>query len=284
MERLLKDMVGEQKERNNARQTEKSTERNKDGNQERNMGEGNKAVGSVTGRSRANSVTNKSPKVSPKVSQKRKHMDNSDAIPFPVSLSSSLPPSISSSIPQFDVVDFSGTTVHAGSFYQVIAARLGIPVMNTAKGETIARNAVLARFRSDPREGRNMTVLMIDEIDKAPRRAIKELFEIMSVATSSSSSSSSSFSSYSSSSSSTPTPSFCSVVIVGIANDLRFKDSIGVSYAAQERVTVVCFKPYDVTQLQSIITSRSLGVMDARATHLIAARGLRSDRGKHILM
>ena len=128
------------------------------------------------------------------------------------------PPSLpqSTPLPRFTVISLQGNSVINDSFYQAIAAKLGIEGMTGSgtgsTGEKRARDKVLARFRNDrqcksigarggEKEAEVITILMIDEIDKAPRKAIKELLEIGACATHTSASASASASNASSSSS-----------------------------------------------------------------------------------
>ena len=208
---------------------------------------------------------------------------------------------IMETLPQFRIVDISGTIVHSDTFYQLIASRLDISLHGCGSGvmiEKAAREKVLRRFRNEQqclnnfkgdRGGRKIfpiTILMIDEIDKAPQKAIKELFEIVAHATSDSSTSTSDSSSSSSSSLSSTSNMHssqyypCSLILIGVANDLTYTCKLGISYNASERINVIPFKPYDIPELQSILNKRSKGLFDSRATYLIAARGSRSEGGE----
>ena len=184
-------------------------------------------------------------------------------------------------LPSFEIVTLQGTTVSTDSIYQSIAAQMCILGLGEGTGvgsarESLAREKVLARFlntrqcvgRESNRDVEPITILMIDEIDKAPRKQVRELLEIASAATSTSScvALGSAFA--------------CGLIVVGVANDLHFSSSSGLSHKAQERLSVVCFRPYELSQLQSILTKRSLGIFDERALFLIASRGLRSERGE----
>ena len=184
-------------------------------------------------------------------------------------------------LPEFVVVDISGPSVHLDNIYQVIAARLGMSSSDsyTAANERSAREMLLARFRNDRlclgrgktngKAAEPITILMIDEIDRAPRRVVKELLEIMGHAA-------------------YPPRGYeghpshwpCSLIVIGIANDVRFRFNLEVTYSAEERIRVICFRPYVLSQLESILRNRSQGLLNARALYLLAARGLRSEKGE----
>ena len=187
-------------------------------------------------------------------------------------------------LPQFNVVEFSGTMLHSDNCYQIIAKRLKIDLSNCiGTVEKSAREKVLKIFRNEQqcirtskgsgKEVFPITILLIDEIDKAPKKLIKELLEIMGETTSTSTSTSSSTSIHH------PQYFGCSLILIGLANDLTFSFDIKVSYDATERFKVVPFKPYEIPELQSILNHRCLGLFDSRATYLMAARASRSERG-----
>ena len=194
---------------------------------------------------------------------------------------------VKETLPQYCVVDISGTMVHTDTIYQVIAERLSINLSNCAGPiERTARDKVLSRFRNEQqcsntskgsgKEVIPITILMIDEIDKAPLKAICELLEIISHATAESPTTAPASVSMTSS----PHPYACSLILIGIANDLTFTCKLGVSFKASEHIQVIPFKPYEIPELQSILNHRSMGLLDSRATYLIAAKGSRSEGGK----
>jgi Cdc6-like AAA superfamily ATPase len=191
--------------------------------------------------------------------------------------------SASDSLPSFNVVKLQGTAVSSESFYQAVAAKLGMKELGNgtgvgSAGEVAARERVLSRFKNTkqcqgsaraPSKGLDpITILMIDEIDKAPRKQVTELLEIMASATCSATSDS---------------PWACALVVVGIANDLRFCNTVGVSHRAQKHMSVVPFEPYRPEELQSILARRSLGVFDEKAMRLMAGRGFRAEKGESTL-
>jgi Cdc6-like AAA superfamily ATPase len=191
--------------------------------------------------------------------------------------------SASDSLPSFNVVKLQGTAVSSESFYQAVAAKLGMRELGNgtgvgSAGEVAARERVLSRFKNTrqcqgsaraPSKGPDpITILMIDEIDKAPRKQVTELLEIMASATCSAISDS---------------PWACALVVVGIANDLRFCNTVGVSHRAQKHMSVVPFEPYRPEELHSILARRSLGVFDEKAMRLMAGRGFRAEKGESTL-
>jgi Cdc6-like AAA superfamily ATPase len=182
-------------------------------------------------------------------------------------------------LPTFNVVTLQGTAVSSDSFYQAVAAKLGMKELGNGTGvgtagEVAARERVMSRFlntrqcqggaRAASKGPDPITILMIDEIDKAPRKQVIELLEIVASATCTISPDS---------------PWACAVLVVGIANDLRFCNTVGVNHKAQKQLSVVPFEPYEPAQLQSILTRRSLGIFEERAIRLMAGRGNRTERG-----
>ena len=191
--------------------------------------------------------------------KKRKRMDNKIEI------------NEKDALPQYNVVDISGTMVHADTFYQVIAERLGMNVSGFGSTiEKVAREKVLERFRSEQNYSNTLkgsgkevfpiTILMIDEIDKAPIKIIRELLEIIGNTTSTSTSTSTSSHKSSSSPPSSNQSDFydCSLIVIGIANSLTFSYDVQVTYNATEHLQVIPFKPYEISELQSILNNRSL--------------------------
>ena len=180
-------------------------------------------------------------------------------------------------LPTYCVIDISGTQVHTDTFYSVIAARLGIILSK----QSLAREKVLARFRNEgnDKEAIPITILLIDEINNAPAKFIRELLEIIgqmkSVPTSSSTSSTAT-------SISNSNLCACSLILIGISNKADFSETIGISYDASNHLKVIPFSPYEPVQLMTIIQRRGLGIFDFKSATFLAWRVARVEVGKTI--
>jgi Cdc6-like AAA superfamily ATPase len=185
--------------------------------------------------------------------------------------------------------------------YQQIAERLKLPAAKGSNDE--ARVAVLDRFQTSVHaklRGKNkqplpMTILVIDEIDLAPRQTVREIMNLAEMGREEITSSgtiihngSNSYidggsvcidgvmmplwhcSSSSSSSSSQPRPTLpSSVIVIGMANSISFPEDCGVSFFATPEM--ILFETYSKEQLIDIVLSRTLGMFDDQAMMLVAA-------------
>jgi Cdc6-like AAA superfamily ATPase len=195
-------------------------------------------------------------------------------------------------LPKFVVVKIIGVEVHQDTLYQTIARELGMDSESSKSTESIVsgiayhgsnmsatreerlKKQILARFRNERQclgKGKAaektdpITILMIDEIDKAPRKIIKELLEIAADAT------------YNITSSSGPFA--CRVVIVGISNNILFNNEVNVSYRAKQAFKMVAFEPYKLAELESILIKRCMGTFSDGAISLLVGRGIRAASG-----
>jgi Cdc6-like AAA superfamily ATPase len=195
-------------------------------------------------------------------------------------------------LPKFVVVKIIGVEVRQDTLYQTIARELGMDSESSRSTESIVsgiayhgsnmsatreerlKKEILARFRNErqclgkgnaAREADPVTILMIDEIDKAPRNIIKELLEIAADAT------------YNITS--TSGPFACRVVIVGISNNILFNSEVNISYRAKQAFKMVAFEPYKLAELKSILIKRCMGTFSDGAIAMLAGRGLRAASG-----
>ena len=169
----------------------------------------------------------------------------------------------------FKLVRLQGTTVqNTDEFYSVLASRLelGIRICKSSK----ARSEVLSHFTS-PRgfaacQNREpTTILFIDEIDRAPIAAVKEVLEIVGEA----------------SRQSVEEvendwvkagPYNCNVIVIGAANNRLFCENIGISYSSQRLIFRRCFEHYKIEQLFDILKQRTEGLFGDCALKLISAK------------
>jgi Cdc6-like AAA superfamily ATPase len=212
-------------------------------------------------------------------------------------------------LPKFVVVKIIGVEVRHDTFYQTIANKLGMldsqnsnsceSTVNgtayngthmTAGREIKLKKEILARFRNDrqclgkgkaAKETDPVTILMIDEIDRAPRYIIKELLEIAAVAAPRN------FINERLEITAVPTsnipstsgPFACRVVIIGISNSIGFTTEVKVSSQAEHAFKDVPFEPYKLAALQSILIKRCMGTFTDGAIAMLAGRGLRAASG-----
>jgi len=169
----------------------------------------------------------------------------------------------SNSIPVFKVIRLQGTTVQTSNeFYNVLATRLHLQ-----SGDP--RSAVLSLFRSPSgigtcRQKNSTTVLFIDEIDRAPIAAIREVLEIAGAAVRQSEEEEESWVKAG--------PYNCNVIVIGAANNRLFCENVGISYCAQQCIYRCCFEPYDSKPLFNILKRRTEGLFDYSALKLLSLK------------
>jgi Cdc6-like AAA superfamily ATPase len=98
---------------------------------------------------------------------------------------------------------------------------------------------------------RCMVLLVVDEVDKAPKSILKELLELAPEFDDEASTNS-------------------NLVCMGIANSLNFPEQIGLSGHAKPKIVLFC--PYQYDALMGIIRNRTYGLLDVRAEALIARK------------
>jgi len=169
----------------------------------------------------------------------------------------------SNSIPVFKVIRLQGTTVQTSNeFYNVLATRLHLQ-----SGDP--RSAVLSLFRSPSgigtcRQKNSTTVLFIDEIDRAPIAAIREVLEIAGAAVRQSEEEEESWVKAG--------PYNCNVIVIGAANNRLFCENVGISYCAQQCIYRCCFEPYASKSLFNILKRRTEGLFDYSALKLLSLK------------
>jgi Cdc6-like AAA superfamily ATPase len=118
-----------------------------------------------------------------------------------------------------------------------------------------------------------MTILVIDEIDRAPKKAIKELLELGAIANVDDEDqiylAKSEEVSYKKRNGGCPTQS-SSLILIGMANSILFPDEIGVSYKAHPKT--ILFDSYKLVQMKDILRSRSCDLFDSRALEFLAGK------------
>jgi Cdc6-like AAA superfamily ATPase len=212
-------------------------------------------------------------------------------------------------LPKFVVVKIIGLEVRHDTFYQTIANKLGmLDSQNSNSSQSIVsgtayngihfsagreiqlKKEILARFRNDrqclgrgkaAKDTDPVTILMIDEIDKAPKYIIRELLEIAAVAAPRN------FISDRLEIAAVPTfnipstsgPFACRVVIIGISNFISFSTEVNVSSLAEHAFKDVPFEPYKLAALESILIKRCMGTFTDGAIAMLAGRGLRALSG-----
>ena len=169
----------------------------------------------------------------------------------------------SNSIPVFKVIRLQGTTVQTSNeLYSVLASRLHLQ-----SGDP--RSAVLSLFRSPAgiatcRRKSPTTILFIDEIDRAPITAIREVLEIAGTATRQSEEEEEGWVKAG--------PYNCNVIVIGAANNRLFCENVGISCGAQRRIYRCCFEPYDSQPLFNILKRRTEGLFDYSALKLLSLK------------
>ena len=155
-----------------------------------------------------------------------------------------------------------GPTLSSTDFFATIARNLGLTV--GPGGEAAARVVVMSHFTNEAARRRYesnrattkaftvepVTILVVDEIDRAPPKGIVEILEIMKDALVSAQSTSAR-------SDGSRAPWACNVIVVGLANNIAFPEEVGITCAAQECINTVVFNPYTADQLKSIIRART---------------------------
>ena len=97
------------------------------------------------------------------------------------------------------------------------------------------------------RSNGSMMVLLIDEIDMAPERAIRELYELC-----------------------VQNDGQTNLTFVGIANSINYPQNLQLSDAAQPAQTL--FEPNKVSQLEGILKARTYGIMADAAVSVVARK------------
>lgn len=144
---------------------------------------------------------------------------------------------------EFKVVRAQGTGEWRQFIYKDFARDLSI-IRDDGTGRNVdeIKENVLSRFRGSPQKGHNprnsssnssvpMTVLIIDEIDRAPTEIIKELFFAASPSTASS-----------------------TLIVIGIANSINYPDELGLPNTAMPKV--ILFTTYKEEDLYYIAQER----------------------------
>jgi Cdc6-like AAA superfamily ATPase len=161
------------------------------------------------------------------------------------------------------------------------------------KCEQVARAAVLKRLSTSVELYRKrsrtrnatlpMTILVIDEIDRAPKAAVKELLElarvgkaalkegaIISIGDNDDDEILRRFGDNDDAIYACSGIAASSLVVVGIANSIRFPADSGIRPEATPKM--VLFEAYTCDQLKDIVRARSNGVFDSRAVDFIAGK------------
>ena len=169
-------------------------------------------------------------------------------------------------LPKFKVVRLIGPTLSSTDFFTTIARSLGLTY--GPGGETAARLVVMSHFTNEAARRRYesnrattkaftvdpVTILVVDEIDRAPPKGMVEVLEIMKDAWTSANAAAATPSARSDG---TRAPWACNVVVVGLANNIAFPEEVGITCAAQECINTIVFNPYTADQLKSIIRART---------------------------
>jgi Cdc6-like AAA superfamily ATPase len=175
-------------------------------------------------------------------------------------------------LPPFVVVRLRGPELFKSDVFSAIARQLRLEVGKG--GESAARAAVLARFtnqaarqrwaknRRAPKAGveEPATILLIDEIDRAPTEAVRELLEISKDARDAAKGQN------------VAAPLACNLIVVGIANKFTFPEDSSISGAALDRIRTLVFEAYTADQLKAIVRPRLLGLFDEQAITFLAMK------------
>jgi len=178
------------------------------------------------------------------------------------------------SIPAFKVIRLQGTTVQTSKeFYTVLASRLQLDVGIGQSRDP--RLAVLSLFRNPTgiatcKKKDPTTVLFIDEIDRAPAVAIREVLEIAGTSTEEIGVKAEAYN--------------CNVVVIGAANNRLFCENVGISYSSQKHIYRCCFEHYDSEQLLSILKQRTEGLFDYRALKFLSLKVALADGDVRFLL
>jgi hypothetical protein len=167
----------------------------------------------------------------------------------------------------FKLVRLQGTTVqNTDEFYSVLASRLlDVKTLKSSK----ARSTVLSLFtsprgRATCQNREPTTVLFIDEIDRAPIVAVREVLEIVGAASRQSEAENGGWIKAG--------PYNCNVIVIGAANNRLFCEDIGISYSSQRLIYRCCFEHYTRVQLFDILKQRTEGLFGDCALKFISAK------------
>lgn len=177
--------------------------------------------------------------------------------------------------PKFRIVRISGPGMSTTDFYRVLADKLAIKLVR--KSEEDAKVAVMelftnfkecnrrknAKFEREP-----VIILMIDEIDRAPREHIQDLLKIAPNAIQQHKNNVSP----NNSGSEVFQPWACNIIIVGLANTIDIQDKLGITGAEYHYITQIVFEPYDPEELKSILRFRTLGLFEKRAIDMLSLK------------
>ena len=180
----------------------------------------------------------------------------------------------------FNIIRLQGTTLDSGETYVNIATELGL--LEGGKPRSEARALVLKRFRSavQPRRktGKSipLTILVIDEIDKAPKPEMRELLAIAGHDGTNEDQLDGDADGHGdgdgseSSGSSSSRGNGSSLIVIGLANSIRFPDDLDLPYNA--RPAMVLFECYDSSSVQEIILARGYGLFHPMSANLVSKK------------
>jgi len=169
--------------------------------------------------------------------------------------------------PVYNVIRLQGTTLQTtNEFFSVLATRLEVDLRGRFKDP---RSAVLSLFRSQTgqstcRTRAPTTILFIDEIDRAPTNAVKDVLEIAATAYRELEKDQEQLIKR--------VDSYCNVIVIGAANDRLFCENVGLSYGSQQRIFRYCFEPYTNLQLFNILQHRTEGLFDKTAMSMLSMK------------
>ena len=183
---------------------------------------------------------------------------------------------LSSAYPKFRIVTISGPAMSTTDFYKVLADKLDMEAV--VGGEAAAKSAVMelltnykecSRRSNSKFEREPVVILMVDEIDKAPRGQILELLKIAPTAVQQYETS---LSTCASKSPKTFQPWACNLIIVGLANTMDIQKNLGITGASYHYISEIVFEPYKPEQLKTILRSRTLGLFEKRAVDMLSLK------------
>jgi Cdc6-like AAA superfamily ATPase len=159
-------------------------------------------------------------------------------------------------------IEVQGPSLHSDTIWKVMCEQLGLPCTNN----TECRQLLLSRFRSsvvavNGKKRIPLTLLVIDEIDRAPRDEIRDLLEIAGERRSSDGGGNVF-------SPSSTTVNSSSLLLVSIANTMTFPIDIGLSLTS--RPITVLFETYKHDEIASILIHRTLGLFEQPAISYIS--------------
>ena len=131
------------------------------------------------------------------------------------------------------------------------------------------RSEVLSLLRSQTgyfssRKRTPTIILFIDEIDRAPIPAIKDVLEIAGAASRETEDEEEGLIEAG--------PYNCNVIVIGAANDRLYCEKVGMPYDSQKCIFRCCFKPYKTEQLIDILMRRTQGLFDKPALTMISCK------------